>query len=343
MAVTIKQIAKETNLSAPTVSQILSGSKAHLYAPKTRQRVLEVARALGYRPSPIARALRGARTYAIGYLVPDLSIQVQVEIMANVDRDLRKRGYRMLTGCCWRNAQIARNHFKDMLGYRVDGLLLASPSYYLTASDLSSLLPAGLPAVCIGHLEGHDGPSVLVDRRAGGEAVARHALELGHRSVAYVGSTLTNNRQVQERVSGFRDQLAEAGVELKPDRIIEGIGELEEAIAVAPRLLAMRPRPTFIFGSNDVVAVGVMRGLIRQGLRVPQDVSVVGFDGLDIGKYSEVRLTTITQHRQEQAQHAVDLLLSWIEDGSPRQGSIVLEPQLTVGESTGPVPLNHSS
>ena len=339
MPVRLRDIAEETGISVSAVSHILN-ERPVSYAPATRKKVRAVARRLGYGPNRIARALRGVRTGALGLITSDLSVPNEAGIVAVVESHLRAQGYRLVIASCWREKDLFKDYLEDLLAQGVDGLILSKPEVYIRAAELEKLLPEGLPVVTIEPLAGLRASCVGVDRRKGTAALIEHALSLGHRSYAYVGAGMNLHEQ-RQRAQGFQDALNARGLVWDPDRVILGVTCFDAALEVGPRLMSMRPRPTFVFGSNDLVAIGVLRSLRQSGLRVPEDVSVAGFDDLEVARYCEVPLTTVRQPRRLLAQKAVDLILGHIESsgrGAQRRQQIQLMPELVVRQSVGPVP-----
>jgi len=337
--VTIRQIAQDAEVSVPTVSQILNGH-GDRFREETRKRVLESASRLQFQPSRAARVLRGTATKTIGLIAHGISGYSglnQADMVAMFDRTLREHGYRSLLGFCWSDHNQMRDHLNEMIAHQVEGIVLLSPWVYAADTPLSSLIPQDMPTLCA--YSKADAPidlkcdEVRISYPNGMAALAEHCLQQGHRSFAFACSKLSTN---YDKFEGIRNTLAKHGITFDTDHVFEGADGLEHESSLAPRIMSLNPKPTCIFCSNDYVAISMMRGVAQLGYRVPQDVSVTGFDDLWIARIAEVPLTTLRIPREQIGVMAAQMILERIKSDTqpPRLKEFDLE--LVKRASVGP-------
>jgi LacI family transcriptional regulator len=284
--VTIKDVAREAGVSTATVSRVYN--EAVSVADNTRVRVQRVGTRLGYVPHAMARSLITRRTATIGVILPDLHGEFFSEIIRGVDTLVRARGYHLLVSSSHSSTEEVHAALQLMRG-RVDGLLVLATE----RSTAGQPMPGRLPTVRIGAgLDGISEDVITVANHAGAMAMGRHLLSLGHRRIAVITGG-ADNIEVQERLSGFRAALREAG--LAPDPSLELAGDFTEAsgYAAGVRLAAMEPHPSAVFALNDSMAIGAMSALRAAGLDIPRDVAVAGFDDIPTAQYLEPPLTTV--------------------------------------------------
>ncbi|WP_413804538.1 LacI family DNA-binding transcriptional regulator [Streptomyces sp. OE57] len=332
--VTSVDLARHLGLSQATVSRALRGHPA--VTEKTRQRVLEAAKALGYRPDPAARMLVTRRAKALGVVVADLRSPLYAPVIAAMQEQSAARGYRM---ALIRDPEEAHDgDAVDILNEAiVDGLI------FMSATDDS-------PAVA--RVAAHQLPTVLLSRdvsdlqvdavmsedRAGGELVADHLVALGHRRIAVVSvrRAVSNGR---DREDGVRDGLRARGLDLPEEYVRRGPIDHESGMEMARSLLAMDPRPTAIFCSTDSFAFATLDAAVRLGIRVPEELSVVGFDDSEPSRWSMINLTTVHQPFTEMAAKAVDLLIDRLDGRREGPVSRMLFPVRLVVRGTTAAPV----
>ena len=330
MAATIVDVAARAGVSTATVSRVLSGSGPAL--PATRERVLAAARELAYRPSGVARALKRAETRTIGLVVADITNPFFPEIARAVEAEAHRRGLGVLLLSTSEDADREAAMLDILVERRVDGIVLASGRAPRRLARRLADLP--VPVVVVDadiRLAGV--ATVGTAQRAGAALAAEHLLGLGHRRLAFVGAP-PGQAASGPRRAGILDALRAAG--LGPDALeVEGgDGRMDGGVQAVDRLIGSGSRATGIVAYNDLAAIGALRGLRRAGLRVPDDVSVVGFDDIEPASWTDPPLTTVRQPTDEMGRLAVDLLAG----GSGRPERVTLEPMLVVRASTGPPP-----
>jgi DNA-binding LacI/PurR family transcriptional regulator len=321
---TIRDVAARAGVSHQTVSRVINDNPQVTAA--TRERVLASIRELGFVPSPLARGLLSNQTRSLGVVAEDISDHFFARMAAGAEAEARRRGYYLMIGSVEPGDDEA-GYLRLMLERRVEGLIVARPSVPLSAEALT----AGIPVVAVG-VGAHTDVSVVdVDNHQGGYDAAKHLLERGHRRIAtIVGPAPWPSAAA--RLEGYRQALQEAGA----DELVEHAADwgLEDGLAAASRLLERDAGFTALFAHSDLIALGAIRRLREAGLRVPDDVSVVGYDDLPIADYVEPALTTVHQPMREVGAVAAGLLLDQLERGAPLPPAAHLLPaRLVVRQS----------
>lgn len=340
---TIRDVAARAGVSTATVSRSLRGGAS--VDPATRSRVETAARELSYRPSGVARSLKLRATRTIGLIVTDIENPYFPQVVSAVEDAARERGYSVLLADGRRDPERELESL-DLLGEReVDGLIIASSG--LTNRHRDRIREVPCPVVIMNSESTVAAvPAVLSDNISGGRLAAEHVISLGHRHIAYVAVRHAANSAVLERLQGVHAALGGplAG-DVGPLRLVEGDGTVAGGDAAARRVRTIAPEVTALLCYNDLTAVGVMRGLRALGLGVPADVSVVGFDDIEIAPLVEPSLTTVRQSTDEMGRWAVASLFERIDHGrEAAAGSIEGEPgenrrlpvMLVERDSTGP-------
>jgi LacI family transcriptional regulator len=284
MPSTIKDVAKAAGVSVATVSRAMNGATNVL--PETRQRILDAAHALRFSPSGAARSLITKRTDTIGALLPDLHGEYFSELIRGIDQAARARGLHLLVSSSHGDAGEAAAALRAMNG-RVDGLLVMSP--HADAAFLQHNLPGRLPAVLINtgiDLPGHT--SFGVDNFGGAKAMTRHLAAIGRKRIAFISGP-DGNQESAERQRGYRAGLRPGMREM----LFEGDFTEAGGYSAGRKIAQAKQRPDAVFAGNDMMAVGCLTAFAEAGLRVPEDLAVVGFDDTPIARYVTPALTTI--------------------------------------------------
>ena len=312
-----------------TVSRVINGSAS--VSEATRRRVLDVVAELGYEPNATARALSTGRTRSVGVIAPFFTRPSVIERLRGVAPMLAASGYQLVLFDVERPEQRA-GVFRSVIG-RVDGLLsisLAPPK-----ADLRRLEAAGIPLVLID--QAHDGlPTVTVDDVEGGRLATNHLLELGHRRIAFAGDTVDGVHGASassRRCVGYQRALGDAGVPVRPD-LVKLRPHGRAAVEIARELLALASPPTAVFAASDLQALAMVEALEGLGKRVPDDLSVVGFDDVELARYAG--LTTVSQPLQDSGTRGAELLLSALEGEDVLRAGQQLSLELVVRGTTAP-------
>jgi len=310
---TINDVAARAGVGVGTVSRVLNG-RAHV-RPGTRAKVLDAIEALRYRPSSTARNLSLRRTHVIGVVVPFFTSPSAVERVRGVASVLASSPYDLMLFDV--ESEDRRDHAFQLFdrGDRSDGLLLVS--LVPPADEVERLRSAHLPCVLVD--APHPAfPSVVIDDVRGGELATEHLIELGHRRIAFIGDKPPDPYRFGssgDRTHGYERALERAGIEPRPEYVREGTQVNHVARSIAIDLLRLPQRPTAVFAASDQQALGVLEAARILGLRVPEELSVVGFDDVEVAAY--VGLTTVRQPLFESGRRGAELLLQMLAGGEP--------------------------
>lgn len=332
---TIYDIAKAAGVTATTVSYVLSGKGS--ISEATRARVLKYARELGYRPNLIARSLITRQTSTIGFLVPSIINPFYAEMAEAVERRAYAAGFRAFVSSTYEDEKLGQELLEDLASRRVDGIIVLPKG--LSLQTIHLMASSGLPIVCcLWEEEDETIPSsvmsVGIDFAMGGQLVARHLLELGHQRIGAVIDGSPGGRVDNRlRFSGFRETLEQARYPLDPALLAWGNSSFESGKAAAQYLLACPIPPTAIFASNDLMAIGVIAAAWKLGIRVPQDLSVIGFDNIALTAYTTPPLTTVVIDTGTLIERAMSSLLNMI-DNKHVESPPLLTPTLMTRQST---------
>jgi len=338
----IADVAREAGVSKTAVS--FAFNNPDRLSPETANRIRVVADSLGYRPHPVARMLTQRRTMALGVLTP----QMLSVIFSNpffgafsegVASSAEESGYGLhfispVLGSLARAVDRAT----------VDGVVAIGLS--VDHPEVEQIRSAGLPIVMVDSTALPDHGSVEVDDESGARAAAEHLLALGHRDFLVIGVEPPTPATAQDpegvvsrRLRGYRSALADAGVELPESAVVVGPARIDGGIAAFNRAREDGLRPTAVLAMSDAMAIGAMRAAQEQRLSVPDDISIVGFDDIELAQYTDPPLTTVHQPIRRKGEEAVRMLLSVIEGREPaRSEHRRLETRLVIRGSTGPVP-----
>jgi DNA-binding LacI/PurR family transcriptional regulator len=332
---TLSDVAARAGVSKATASRVLNGNSA--VDPRTRDRVLAAMAELDYTPSSLARRLSFGRTLTISVVTTFLTRPQAAERLRGIDAILSDSEFDLVIY----NIESIDKRDQYLRGLtsakRTDGLLVISLP--LREEDVQRLSSAAIPVVVVdAHAPAVEGlPHVVGDDVGGGEIATRHLLGLGHRRIAFLGDQFDNPfgfTSSRHRAIGYERAIREAGLELSPELIALGAHSRYEARELASRLLSTRDRPTAIFAASDTQALGVISAAHEAGLRVPDELSVIGYDDIEMAEYLE--LTTVRQHLFESGRLGADLLLREIGRRSAHPPSVLLHPELVMRGTTAP-------
>jgi LacI family transcriptional regulator len=340
MASTIADVANRAGVSTATVSRVLSGMGGA--RPATRERVVDAARELGYRPSGVARSLKLRTTRTYGLIVTDIENPFFPQLVRAVEDAARNDGYAVLL-CNAADDPDREGAYLDLLvDRRVDGVVIAASS--LGVHHREWLDAAPLPVVLVNcSAPGVRHPSIASDNRAGGRLAAEHLVTLGHRRIGALTAP-ARNVDAPDRLEGVRSALEAAGLDASAIPVATGDAGVAGGERAMRELLGGAPDTTGVVAYNDLTAIGAIRAVRASGRVVPDDVSVVGFDDVDLAAFVDPPLTTIAQSTGDMGRWAVARLAEAVarSGGGPADAGptaeVILPVRLVVRGSTGPPP-----
>lgn len=324
---TIREVAAKAGVSIATVSNVINGTKN--VAPDTQAKVDGAIAALGFVPNRAVRTLRGMRISTIGLVVPDALNPFFVELWRTVQHEIGLHGHTVMLCDTRGDMMVEREQLRHLAEMRVQGVLLTSVDD--SRVDLSALQSTGARTVLLGDPKAGTGaPSINIDQRRSGYLAARHLLASGRRHLVFAGGPRARHL-LEERVEGVRAAIAESSHPEATFHRIDADAQLaHERMGHAQEILATAPRTDGVICANDVIAIGLVNNFHRLGARVPDDVAVVGHDGIQATADAAVPITTIRQPLEGIAEHARELLIS-APDADPVH--VVLSAELVIRAS----------
>lgn len=337
--ITLEDVSQATGFSVPTVSRVLSNSTYPVSA-RTRQRILETAQSLGYRPNLSARGLRTERTNTVGILIDDIMSTFAPPIVRGIQDYLNDYGISCLVmNSDWR-PDLESIAIESLLSRSVDGIIFAEYSH-LVVHD--ALIRSQKPHLFVHRLFGKSVQnSIIPDDYYGASLAMRHLLGLGHRRIAYISGPIKWHSN-QRRFEAYRDELMHNGVAFDQTLVQTGDWDADSGYDGASQLLDLPVRPSAIFAANDAMALGAIYRLQDAGLSVPDDVAIVGYDNLDFTRLVKPKLTSVSMPVYEMGKIAAERLLTQINGGPGQTDEILVKGQLYVRESCGADPTMRTS
>lgn len=327
---TISDVARAAGVSVPTVSKVVNGRYG--VAEATSKRVLDVVKELGYETSLVASSLRRRRTDVIGILVAEFE-SFSVELLKGISAAAVGTGYELLAysslAAGSSQAGWERKSLSRLAGTLIDGAIIVTPTLLMPTTSI--------PVVAIDPHTGPGGPSTINSDNVGGARIAtKHLIDLGHRRIAHIRGR-SDLASAELREAGYRESLKEAGIPFDPELVRDGGYKAALTADSAHELLTRPDRPTAVFAANDMSALGVIAVARELGLRVPEDLSVIGFDDIPEAARSTPPLTTLAQPLHDLGAQALRMLIELL-DGKEVPSHVQLPAELIVRASTGPAP-----
>ncbi len=335
MSITIKDIAKQTGVSHSTVSRALSGNS--LISEETTRRIRKAAKEMGYQPHAAARSLKTNQTKVIGVIVNSIDDPFFSEILFGIEDAAQAAGYSLFIASSQYDPEREQRIVQTMMEQRTDGVIICSSSF--SADKGRQLLAVGFPVVVVNYKaqENFD-YSIYHDDVDGSQQITRHLLDLGHEKIAYLGNS-RSGRTSSDRLSGFKKEMKKAGLQVPAEYFFEVDGSDPELGKIGLNYFMRRSAsPTAIICFNDMVAIGVLQACREQNIRVPEDLSVTGFDNITFSAYTSPPLTTLDQPKYSIGNEAAELLLDLLNQKTDHSIQVnrekVLKGNLLVRNST---------
>lgn len=327
---TIKDVAARAGVSYQTVSRVIN-NKGEI-RPDTKERVLEAAKALDYRPSRVARSLVTQRTHTVGLIISDITNPFFPEVARGVQDMARSKDYNVFLCNTDENPAEDIQVLHSLTTQAVDGIILFA--YHLRDDELKAFADNYRPMVLINRFFEHPNVSrIIVDNYRGAKLAVDHLVEQGHTNIAMIVGRDWLPGTVR-RVNGFRDTLSEHGLPVVDDWIVTGPPALVNGYESTQRLLKQNPEITAIFAYNDLIALGAMRACKDLGLRVPTDCAIVGFDDIQLAGMVTPSLTSVHVDKYALGQQAMTRLLEMINSPEEKFPPISVDTELVIREST---------
>ncbi|MDQ3242420.1 MAG: LacI family transcriptional regulator [Gemmatimonadota bacterium] len=318
-------------MSQPTVSLVLSRNPTARISVETRARIIKAAEELRYSPNLVARSLVRSRSYALGIIVPDFRNPFFADVVSSAERVAAQEGYAVLL--CEAGEGNAAKYLDALHARIIDGVIIDA----VGAASVHADLLDRTNVVLIDQIAGR-WPGIATDAESAGAQAADHLIGLGHRRIAFIGPAIdAHSFRMRER--GFWKRLDANGISLPSEYLARGNATAQEGRNAMRSLLSLDPRPTAVFCVNDVIAIGALKAALAAGLRVPEDISVVGCDDIELAQLVTPELTTVKVPARELGGRAARLLIRTIEGkGSAKRLSRLLPVELVQRGTTGPAP-----
>jgi LacI family purine nucleotide synthesis repressor len=322
---TIKDVARLAGVSTTTVSHVIN--KTRFVAEATQEKVMAAVDELNYAPSAVARSLKCNSTRTIGMLVTQSTNLFFSEVIDGVESYCYRQGYTLILCNTGGIYEKQRDYIRMLAEKRVDGMLVMCSD--LTEELLQMLEKhSDIPKVIMDWgPESSQADKIIDNSEEGGYLATKYLISKGHTDIACLSGHY-EKAVCKERIIGYKRALAEAGLEMKEDRILEGNFECDTAVIAANRIAAMEDRPTAVFCFNDTMALGLMSRLQQLGVRVPEDVSVIGYDNIELAEYFSPPLTTIHQPKRRVGKNAFEILLERIKDKGHEKRIFEMHPEV---------------
>lgn len=325
MKVTLKTIADSIGVSVTTVSRVLNNqSKKYRISSSTEANILRKAKELGYIPDQIARGLRIKRSNIIGLIIPDISNPFFAQLSRVIENQARKKGYSIILSDTQEYKQLEIDSIRVLQSRRVDGIIICPNGEEST--HLRKLINSNLPTVIVDrYIKGLNCPYVISDNYRGSYEAISHFIEKNHKNIVCIqGNPLTSVSD--DRVRGYKDAMSENDLPFDETSIIgDSFGERNGYVS-AKLLLSKYPRPSAFFACSNLISLGAMRAVFEEGLKIPEDISMISFDDQPYSEYLATPMTVVVQQTREMGQIAFNLLLARFNHSSPTSSDGVILP-----------------
>jgi DNA-binding LacI/PurR family transcriptional regulator len=329
-SVTLKDIAREANVTPATVSMVINNKPNISIA--TKERVMQIAKRLNYYPNVIARGLATRRSNAIGVIVPNLASSFVMRVLEGVKSTLRKIDHTLiLFDTIGRTESEFLTYQRVVREGRVDGVLIITSG--LTADEMQLLSEEKTPCIAVA-CKSAQLDCIYVNNHKGSLDAVRYLVQKGHKDIALI-TIEKRNLNISERIAGYQEAQAEANIELKPDLIFSVTDDkMSDGAYIVPKIIDHPRKPTAVFcPAGDMVAIGVVKELRRRGVKVPQEIAVVGYDDIPAAEVIEPALTTVRQPKLEMGDTAINMIMDKIEGREKNHVIKELNPKFIIRES----------
>lgn len=333
--ITINEIAKRSGVSKATVSRVINNSKP--VSDEVRQKVMAVIESTKFVPNALGRSLSLKKSHLIGVIIPDLANPVFSRIIAGMESYIRSKNYSLLITATDFNIDTGIRHIQILNEKAIDGLIFLAGA--MNEELIQALNSFHKPVVMIGSdIASNTIPVIEIDNKKAAYEATTYLVSLGHKSIAMIRGPLSDRYAGRERFMGYQEALKEKGL-YQAGLVVEGKYSFDHGYQAMKKLLSSKPWPTAVFCANDLMAIGAMKCVFDEGMKVPEDISFVGFDDVEVAKMYNPTLTTIHQPFEEKGLQAIERLIDMIKLQNDKQKPsssdlIVLPHELIVRQST---------
>lgn len=338
---TIYNIAEKLNLTAATVSRALNNNPK--ISENTRKLVQETAIKMNYEQNTLARALKSGKSFNVGVIVPRIDSNFFASVIRGIEEELFPRGYHVIICQTHDQQDVEELNIKSLINAQVDGILMSISNAKTNNDILTNLTQKKVPLIYFDRKKDIPGiSSVTIDDFHGAYQATKHLIEQGCRRIAH----LSNDRSLeifQNRYLGYKQALIDFGLEVDESLVIETHSKVEEGRKTAKLLLKMTSPPDAIFSSSDFTALGAIQEIKAQGLKIPEDISVVGFSNEPFTRFMELSITSVDQSPMEMGKIAAQVFLEEVDGNNMKiEKKVVLQPQLIIRKSSSKIeiPIN---
>jgi LacI family transcriptional regulator len=330
---TMKQVAERAGVSTSTVSHVINNTR--VVSEDVRERVLALIAEMRYIPSAVARSLKNDKTQTIGMMIPNNSNPYFAELIQGIEDASFKLGYNIILCNAYDDAEKQAAYLRVLMEKRIDGLILVASGADESLGHL--LATQNTPMVLVDReVEGVEADFIESDHEQGGYIATKYLLDLGHREIACVSGPI-DLLPSRDRVVGYMRALKEAGLKFRLDYLVRSDFTSEGGFNAFRQLLALEHRPTAIFASNDLMAIGGICAASEAKVRVPEELSVMGYDDIALASFSTPRLTTVAQPKYEIGEQTARMLVERIQGAALPPRREKLQTELVVRQSTAPL------
>lgn len=326
MTPTIKDISKEAKVSISTVSKVLNGDYSKV-SESTKERVLKVARDLHYRPNLLARSLVSRKSHMLGLVIPDIANPYYADMCRGMADEAKRHGYATMISNTDRQASSEKAAIQTMLEYNVAGVVLVG-IFRKVHDYIETLRQHRMPYVLVEYYEPDMLNCVYTDDYQGSYHAVEYLIQRGHRTIGYISGFPEPEHPNDHRLRGYRDAMQAAGLRYDPYLVENGLFNIETGYNKATTLIQRNKGISALACGNDMIALGAFRALREYGMRIPQDVSLLGFDDVYLSTTMEPRLTTVRQPAYELGIASVSMILQEMESKGEGVSSICFTPSL---------------
>jgi len=335
-APSIKDVASEAGVSISTVSSVINQNK--FVSEEREARVREAIDKLKYRPNIIARGLRTKSTNAVGVILPDIAQPYFAQVIRGMEESARTRGYTLILGCSFYDIEEEERQINILMNQFVDGIIFFCG--FDSHDHIRQVYDSGIPVVVTDREIGNTLiPSVLIDNAGSMESAVDYLVELGHKDIGYLTFSFDNQTTARKRYEGYLSGLKKNNLEYRPDRVIIDdsirLNEFAGSYDTVKNKLAGKDLPTAFVTLADYLAIGLIKGLKEMGYKIPEDISVMGFNNEVVSQFSEPPLTSVKQPKKLMGKRAMDLLLDMVEGKEVEEKNIILPTEIIERESVG--------